>query len=232
MSVRAEGWSVLDSVRAALGAFPQLSNAVVIVGQSQGGHAALSATLLAKAYAPSINIKSTVATGVPGPQSFARLAHQGSSTVLLLMLYRRMAIDPAFRPSDYLTEAGKPLFEAAGKTCPQPGSPPIAVETLFKKMPEDLIASAADAYPTLRFDHPVLIGAGLDDKSILAEEQYSIAMDACRSGSTIETHYYVGKDHGGAVNASLVHSVPFVKKTLAGEAVTGNCDSIGPPTKN
>ena len=98
MSVRSEGWSVLDSVRAALGAFTQLANAVVIVGQSQGAHAALSAALLARAYAPAINVKSTVATGVPGPQSFARLARQGSSTVLLLMLYRAMAVDRAFRP--------------------------------------------------------------------------------------------------------------------------------------
>jgi pimeloyl-ACP methyl ester carboxylesterase len=232
MSMRPEGWSVLDSVRAALGAFPQLANAVVIVGQSQGGHAALSAALLAKTYAPAINIKGTVATGVPSPQSFARLARQGSGTVLLLMLYRSMAIDQAFRPSEYLTEAGQLLFEAAGRTCPQPGAPPVGVETLFKRTPEVLIASLAAPYPTLRFDHPVLIGAGLDDKSILAEEQYGIAVDACRSGSTIETHYYAGKDHGGTVNASLVHSVPFVKKTLAGEPVTGNCDSIGPPTRN
>ena len=123
MSVRSEGWSVLDNVRAALGAFPELANAVVIVGQSQGGHAALSAALLAKVYAPAINIKSTVATGVPGPQSSARLARQGSSTVLLLMLYRGMAVDPAFRPSDYLSEAGQPLFEAAGKTCHAVWSP-------------------------------------------------------------------------------------------------------------
>jgi hypothetical protein len=56
-------------------------------------------------------------------------------------------------------------------------------------------------------------------------------LDACRAGSTIEIHYYAGKDHGGTVNASLVDSLPFVKKTLAGEPVTGNCASIGPPPR-
>ena len=61
---KAEGWSVLDSVRAALKAFPQLSRSVVIVGQSQGAHAALSASLLAKDYAPGIKLLGTVATGV------------------------------------------------------------------------------------------------------------------------------------------------------------------------
>jgi hypothetical protein len=230
MSVRSEGWSVLDNVRAAR----RLSGTGKRGGHRgtvTGRHAALSAALLAKAYAPAINIKSTVATAVPGPQSSARLARQGSSTVLLLMLYRGMAVDPAFRPSDYLSEAGQPLFEAAGKTCTQPGAPPVAATTLFKKMPEALIASAVDVYPTLRFDHPVLIGAGLDDKSVLAEEQYNIALDACRAGSTIEIHYYAGKDHGATVAASLVDSVPFVKRTLAGEPVTGNCASIGPPPR-
>ena len=123
------------------------------------------------------------------------------------------------------------LARAAGKTCPQPGAPPVAATTLFKKMPEALIASAVDDYPTLRFDHPVLIGAGLDDKSVLAEEQYNIALDACRAGSTIEIHYYAGEDHGATVGASLVDSVPFVKRTLAGEPVTGNCASIGPPPR-
>ncbi|MEO5821071.1 MAG: hypothetical protein ABIT71_11225 [Vicinamibacteraceae bacterium] len=49
MAVRPAGRSVLDSVRSALAAFPELANAVVIVGQSQGAHAALSAAGLAGA---------------------------------------------------------------------------------------------------------------------------------------------------------------------------------------
>ena len=54
---RPEAYGVLDSVRAALKAFPELSNSVVIIGQSQGAHAALSASLLATAYAPAVHLK-------------------------------------------------------------------------------------------------------------------------------------------------------------------------------
>jgi hypothetical protein len=42
-------------------------------------------------------------------------------------------------------------------------------------------------------------------------------------------HYYPGQDHGGAVNASLVDSVPFVKKLFAGQRVAGNCATLTPP---
>ena len=52
---------------------------------------------------------------------------------------------------------------------------------------------------------------------------------ACRAGSIVETHDYPGQDHGGAVNASLVDSLPFVRKLFAHERVTGNCETLKPP---
>jgi hypothetical protein len=54
-------------------------------------------------------------------------------------------------------------------------------------------------------------------------------MAACHEGSTVEAHYYEGSDHSGAVNASLVDSVPFVKKLLAGQRIAGNCHNVRPP---
>jgi hypothetical protein len=62
--------------------------------------------------------------------------------------------------------------------------------------------------------------------------QYGTAAAACRAGSIVETRYYPGQDHGGAVNGSLVDSVPFVKKLLARARVTGNCATLKPPVSN
>ena len=105
MAVRPEGWSVLDSVRSALGAFPELANSVVIVGQSQGAHAALSAAGLASAYAPTLRIRGTVATGLAGGPKYA--ASRRTSAFLFLIRHKFQAMDPAFQPSDYLTEVGE-----------------------------------------------------------------------------------------------------------------------------
>jgi hypothetical protein len=225
MTVRPEGWSVLDSVRAALTAFPHLANAVVIVGQSQGAHAALSATGLAKAYAPTLKIKGTVATGVAGPQY---AASRRTTTLLFLLLHKFQAIDPAFQPSDYLTEAGQQAYAAA--TCVRPG-PPVPLNDVSKAWPDHGPVAAVEDWPTLRFDRPVFVGIGLADAAALPEQQHSTAAAACRAGSVVETHYYPGQDHGGAVNASLVDSVPFVRKLLAGTPVAGNCATLTAPPR-
>lgn len=226
MTVRPEGWSVLDSVRSALMAFPELANEIVIVGQSQGAHAALSATGLAPAYAPTLRIKGTVATGVAGGPQYS--ASRKSSTFLFLILHKFQAMDPTFQPLEYLTDAGKQGYAAAETTCVRPGAA-VPLDEVLKVWPVHAKLAAVEDWPTLRFAHPVFIGTGLADTAVPPEIQYGTAAAACRAGSTVETHYYQGQDHGGAVNASLVDSVPFVKKLLAGQPVAGNCANLKPP---
>jgi hypothetical protein len=95
--------------------------------------------------------------------------------------------------------------------------------------PDSAKVAAVDDWPTLRFSHPVFFGIGLADTAAIPEVQHGTALAACRAGSIVETHYYAGQDHGGAFNASLVDSVPFVKKLLAKERVAGTCETLEPP---
>lgn len=61
----AEDRSVLDGIRAALGAYKsRIANTVIISGQSQDSGAAFGATRLWQSYAPDVNLKATIATGV------------------------------------------------------------------------------------------------------------------------------------------------------------------------
>ena len=245
ITVRPEGWSVLDSVRSALEAFPQLANAVVIVGQSQGGHAAVSAALLAREYAPSLSLKGTVATGVPG--GYAPVAPEtkapqiptkrtSSPGLLVLRLFTYKALDSAFDPSEYLSDAGKLVFEAARTGCGSTitdavNQNHVTAENLLRRNPDDAATKAAryQQLPNPRFAQPLFVGTGLADTVVFPEGQYNFVMAACYAGSTVEAHYYPGRDHGGTVNASLVDSIPFVKKILAGQAIDGNCKSVKPP---
>ena len=118
MAVRPEGWSVLDSVRSAL------------VGVSGIGERGCDRRTVAgvacravrcgagPGYAPTLRIRGTVATGVAGPQY---AASRRTSAFLFLLLHKFQAMDPAFRPSDYLTEAGQRGYAAAATTCVRPG---------------------------------------------------------------------------------------------------------------
>jgi hypothetical protein len=245
--VRPEAYSVLDSVRAALRAFPELSNTVVIVGQSQGAHAAASASLLSAAYSPELRVKATVATGVPGDPPFAaktRAPHIPTPPLVggpfpafnLLFLLTYEIVDPHFNPADYLADAAKPAFELAKTGCfadvnRAAQQAHLTVDNEFKKTPDEAASNAAPLmqYPAPKFLTPVFVGTGLVDVTVFSESQYNFVMAACYAGSIVEAHYYPGQDHGSTVNASLVDSIPFVKKILAGQPIKGNCSSVRPP---
>lgn len=229
MSVRPEGWSVLDSLRSAIAAFPDLANSVVIIGQSQGAHAALAAAGLATAYAPTLAIKGTVVTGLAGGQQYS--ASRRTSTFLFLILHKFEAMDPAFRPSDHLTEEGVRAYAAAARTCVRPG-PTLPLHEVLRLWPDHAKVAAVEDWPTLSFPHPVFVGTGLADTAVPPEFQYGTAAAACRAGSIVETHYYPGQDHGGTVNASLVDSVPFVKRLFAAQPIPGNCATLQAPPIN
>jgi pimeloyl-ACP methyl ester carboxylesterase len=65
LAIRPEAYSVLDSARAVLRAFPLIANSIVVMGQSQGGGAAFATAGIAPTYAPELIIRGSVATGVP-----------------------------------------------------------------------------------------------------------------------------------------------------------------------
>ena len=246
--LRAEGYSLIDSARSAIAAFPELSDSVILIGQSQGSRAVLSASLLARQYAPTFKFKGTVATGVAlaAPASLETKAPQipvpprtgGGANARLAVesLFRFVALDGKFDPADYLSDGAKLVFEAARTGCSaaiekaadQNG---VTTENVFKKNPEAAVANAAGylRFPRTSFAHPVFIGTGLDDVTALPQSQYNFIMAACYEGSTVEAHYYPGQDHSGTVNASLVNSMPFVKKLLAGQRITSNCNTVTPP---
>ncbi|MCU1330032.1 MAG: hypothetical protein JWN34_5402 [Bryobacterales bacterium] len=248
--VKSEAYGVLDSARSAIAEFRQLSNSVIIVGQSQGARAGVSAALLAHQYAPDLKIKGTVATGVPGgpPYAGATKAPQipvpesagggANARLAVLRLLRLRAVDPAFDLTGYLSDAAKPVVDAALTGCSaameQAASRThLTAENVFRKVPLSAVENAApyQRYPNPpRFAQPLFVGTGLSDVTAFPEGQYNFVMAACYEGSTVEAHYYSGLDHSGAVNASLVDSIPFVRKVLAGQHVTGNCKSVKPPS--
>jgi hypothetical protein len=184
---------------------------------------------MASRYAPAVKVRGTVATGVAGGTRYA--ASRRTSTFLFLILHKFQALDATFQPSDYLTEAGKRGYAAAATTCAGPG-PAVPLDDVLKVWPDHATVASVEDWPTLRFPHPVFVGIGLADTAVLPEFQYGTAAAACRAGSIVETHYYPGQDHGGAVNASLVDSVPFVKKLFAGLPVAGNCATLKAPPSN
>lgn len=174
LNTRAEAYGVLDGVRAALGALPNLRNKVLIVGQSQGGGGAFAAAGWAPRYAPELRVIGTVATGIPYPG--AKLPAGVPSVVpqpdpvmsyILLIAVSQAGINPAFRPSDVLAPAAMPYFEMARHACLAALEPAVNKAGLTRAnglRPGAVQALAAFGrsmlYPTLKIEAPVFIGYG------------------------------------------------------------------------
>jgi pimeloyl-ACP methyl ester carboxylesterase len=242
LAVRPEAYSVLDSVRAVLRAFPDVANQIVVVGQSQGGGAAFAIGGIAPRYAPELGIRGIVATGVPYPSP--RWLNPPRETdpnrpdpVIAYLLYLGLVAQqtsPAPAPADLFSQRALPVFELARTTCIGPLTSDVVSAGLtrantfadagagFRAALERMLPSLE--YTTLKLPEPVFVGTGQEDHDVAPSSQLALVKDACAAGTVVEAHLYAGLNHGQTVNASLKDSLPFVRKVLAGEPVTPVCE--------
>jgi pimeloyl-ACP methyl ester carboxylesterase len=239
LAVRPEAYSVLDSARAVLKGFPNVANRIVVIGQSQGGQAAFATAGFAPGYAPELNIRGTVATGVPfigggapprPPASGAADPTVAYSLYIGIMAQQR---DPAPAPDQMVTARALPLFAEARTTCVGALFRDVAraglnrENTLTKGFGDAFKVILPDmAYSTVRLNQPIFVGTGAQDHDVPPATQRALVQNACVQGSVVEAHLYAGLTHGETVNASLKESIPFVRKVLAGETITSVCEPV------
>lgn len=238
--VRPEAYSVLDSVRAVLKGFPDVANKIVVIGQSQGGQAAFATAGIAPNYAPELNIRGSVATGVPffgrgaprRPSAPSDAADPTAAYSLYIAIMMQQGT-PSKAADQLVTARALPLLEKARTTC---------VAALFDAVEHaglnrgNALAPGFTAafnavlpdmqYATVRVPQPLFVGTGEYDHDVLPAGQLALVRNACAEGSVVEAHLYAGLNHGETVNASLKDSVPFVRKVLAGAAIKSVCEPV------
>lgn len=240
---RSEAYAVLDAVRAALSGMKDLSNRVVLVGQSQGGGAAFATAAFAPQYAPDVHVLGTVATGTPylkyilrsGKSPFKPDQPNPTLAYNLYIGHTVRVLDPAIQPQQLFKERALPLYDMAAESCVDEMEKDVVLGGLTNAnaLQPDGTRIAGQAlgarifYPTLHLAHPLFMGTGGKDKDVPTPGQLQFAKDACQAGTLVQQHVYAELDHSGTVNASLADSVPFVKRLLAGEPVASTC-ATGP----
>ena len=239
----AEGRSVLDAARAALGhSNGQIANAIIITGQSQGSGASLGATRLAPSYAPDLNIKASIATGIVSrfpaaankPSNEPSFARSLPPQIAILMMIAGALGDDAIKPDDLVTEMGKPLLQAAREGCNAELAQVVRSNGLTLanslKDPEsaDRLNVVIEMSP-VRMPIPVFLATGLADKLIPPQRQYAAVAALCAAGSNVVWKTYAGVTHNGTVHAAYADELVFVHAALTGSPIQSNCDSISDP---
>lgn len=246
---RSEAHSILDSIRAVLSGDVgvRLDNSIVLVGQSQGAGAGLGAAWLAPTYAPELNVRVAVLTGLVTSIATAR-THNKSATysdptrmdagfAMLRFAGTDHALHPEAQLDSYLTPVGRIMLQTALHGC---------LHDLFDKArtlglrdgramfsrpiaPIDADMESHFTLPDGRLTMPVFVGTGLADREAGTGGQYDAVHTMCAAGSHVDWMVYPGLTHGGAVNGSFRDSSAFVDKVFAGRLPPSNCASISVP---
>ncbi|WP_458686228.1 lipase family protein [Nocardia tengchongensis] len=227
---RAEAHAAIDMVRAARAVDDSLASKWVAIGQSQGGGAAVFTASLATRYAPELDYRGAVATGpasnivdaatLVGPGTTFGSSHITAYSAYVLNGVQ--AARPDFDLDSYLTPQGKQLVEDAKTLCFGPLADRAEGLSLGQLLSRPLsdgdfvpVARSVMDVPLTGYDRPLFIGQGTNDTDVPAPLTVKLVADMTLAGTHPEVHVYPGKDHSGAMLASLADSVPFVARLFA-----------------
>ena len=236
--------NVVDSVIAAqdLPAAKQggqkLSRNWAVIGQSQGGGAALHVALRAtkRSQQANLNFLGTVATGAPAYVEEIVLAGSptfppvplpaGLNTYAMYIVAAFREANPNVDVDSALTDEGTRMVKAAEDSCYPELSEALKGTNVARAFSKPL-REVPGLEPALRefmqtpatgYDKPVFLGHGLMDMDvptpigiILNTDMWinQFIGDMRSRNQRVEVHWYP-TDHGGTVPASQVHSTPFL----------------------
>ena len=241
LATRPEAYSNLDAVRAVRSAGFPVADKVVLIGQSQGAGAAVATASYASSYAPEIDIRGVVATGVPyfSPEALVALNESrppDRPDPLLGYNFLAMTLAEQFVPGfvmrEHIAEDAWPMARLLTDTCYKDIKTQVEAEGLtynraFNQPVTDALSAAFGqmGFPDLAIRAPIFLGTGGRDRDTPARMQAAFMRDACTAGSTVEAHLYPELDHRQVVPGSTGDSLPFVQAAFGGQKIEGNCQA-------
>src|SRR4051812_2525176 len=220
-----EGRSVLDVVRAARKLDPRVGKRVIISGHSQGGHAALWATALAKRWTPELSIRGTVA--------FAPASHLGEQGALLRSLTQPSGItglaalilrgadtaDAKLKLGSLMSPRAAALYPQTLTKCLGDLAKPSSFGALA---PSELLRSDADINPLLKVLNandpevltirtPLLVEQGKADTTVFPAFTDQLVQAYQQRGETLTYHTYDNVDHGGVVTSAAADATAWIR---------------------
>jgi pimeloyl-ACP methyl ester carboxylesterase len=225
---RAEARGVLDIARAARQADRRIGRRVLIVGHSQGGHAALWATSVARAWTPDLRILGTqafapIARVSPLVAAREALTSPGGLSAYAGLLFR--ALDSAFGVdlAAYATESALELYPQTLTRCV---SELFADDSFGSISVADMARDDADWQPImdivmrevdldkLRFRRRVLVLHGADDTTVPVQLSDTLVDDLREAGTKVTYKRVDGAGHSSIVGETRRAALADARKRL------------------
>jgi hypothetical protein len=227
---------IVDSVVAAHHMNLPMSPRWAVVGQSQGGGAAISTARWATDFSAGtgLDFRGVVATGTPAhiedlvkqagpdvavPPNLDPIANAYAAYIVAALREARpdLDIDGALTPS------GRAAADKAETMCVHELADALAEMTVpgFFSAPLASIPGFAEAVdefmgtPASGFDRPIFLGVGLQDRDVPPELTLRFNDELVANHQDVVLKVYPDQDHSGTVLASLPDSTPFLQRAFA-----------------
>lgn len=227
--------AIIDSVIAAHHLNLPLSPKWALVGQSQGGAAAVASARWATEFSKGsgLDYRGVVATGTPAniddviitagpdmvlPPGLGPIA--SAYTAYILAGFRELRPDV----NSVLTPAGLAAADKAETLCTAPLSaavtgltPPEFFSAPLASLP-DMRSALADfmGTPITGYDRPIFLGVGLKDRDVPPSSTLKFADQLKANGQDVALYVYPEDDHSSTVLTSMADSTPFLQAQFAG----------------
>ncbi|MFF0814474.1 alpha/beta hydrolase family protein [Rhodococcus sp. NPDC003318] len=225
---RAAAHNVIDMVRAARAAAPELASRWVAVGHSQGGHAALHTGRVATAYAPDLDYRGAVALGAPtnldrlfalGRPGIPRLGVSGLTKFSLFTMAGMRDARPELDIDSYLSPRGRDLARRATEVCSVEFNRYVGAASVGDLLarPVDGLAPAMSDYlgvPADGYDRPLFLGQGGSDLVVPAPLAIAFVGQLGAAGTAHTFRVYPGVDHMGTLTAAFDDAAEFVDRAM------------------
>lgn len=227
--------AIIDSVIAAHHMNLPLSPKWALVGQSQGGAAAVASARWATEFSKGsgLDYRGVVATGTPAniddviitagpdmvlPPGLGPIASAYTAYILAGFRELRPDVNSVLTPAG-LTAADQaetlctaPLSAAvAGLTPPQFFSAPLASLPGMRGALADFMGT-----PVTGYDRPIFLGVGLKDRDVPPSSTLKFADQLKANGQDVALYVYPEDDHSSTVLTSMADSTPFLQAQFAG----------------
>ncbi|MGU3583158.1 alpha/beta hydrolase family protein [Rhodococcus sp. C26F] len=227
---------VVDIVRAARQLDPDIGTRWVVMGHSQGGHAALYAAARGEERAPELELQGAVAFA-PGSRTSETAEYYATAGpaigpalgFLPVLLLGAQAADPSIDADAMLTDASRPLLDAARTGCMddiREVASTVPVDQVFA--PDADLESLREYYAgqevePLTLTVPTLVVQGTDDVLVSRPVTDQVTAALCDNGADLAYRVYDGADHRAVLEESFDDVRAFVDGVRAGQAQDGTC---------
>lgn len=234
---KGEAHNVLDAVRAAHEVL-DLSPKTLLMGHSQGGHAALWAGIEAPTYSPELEVIGVAATA-PASDLFDLMttirSTLGGTLVTMYLQHTWQQVYPRAGLGEELADGVGSVIDQASRLC-LTGAEAAEAYTMARRVLDNVVVDAAydgefgrllrANSPTAPIEAPVLVAQGLSDVLVPPSVQQAYVAEQCAKGQAIDYRVYAGQTHTSLVlpaSPLMAELVQWALDRLAGKPARGNC---------